>query len=498
MNPRARLFLVASAAAAAAVWLAAELASGSYFWPGLFAVIALAGVLVHLLKIEADTILLGLVIFGYIVGNRGFAQFMPFPGLPLLPAEAALLVALGWRLVRSAFARRLPVEHDRLQWLILAWLVIGGVRFGFDLPRHGFLAARDFAVVYYALFFFIARHMAQDAAARRYLIGCVIAGCIVLTFTFPLSEAFPQLFTRWLRLGSTLFIVYKSDLVLSLIAAGSILVFEWATGARRYWAWPLASAMFFYTMVGDVRAVLVGGVSALLLLALARRWLFPLVQASLAAIGLLGLIAAAVFANHSWAGDKLAELGAQAGSVISVARPGSDFAPKSYKLDNNRFRLVWWRSVATEVWDTNPIFGLGFGHDLAAGFLAEYDQDLGDDFVTRSPHCIAVTALGRMGLVGAVLWTAFCAVLLTRFWRALRDRATAPVDIGLWCCLWVLLVSATFGVVLEGPMGAVVFWTILGLLYPAPAGPAGDAESSPDAAAPLPSAAETASAVTQP
>ncbi len=495
MNPRTRLILVSIAASIVAVWLASEMASGNYFWPALAGMAAIAGVLVHLLRIEGDVILLGLVIFGYIVGNRGFAQFMPIPGIPLLPAEAALMVALGWRLVRCAFARRLPVERDRLHWLILAWLVVGGARFSFDLPRHGLLAVRDFAVVYYALLFFIARHMAQDSVARRYLIGCVLAGCIVLAITFPLSEAFPQLFTTWLRVGATSLILYKADLALGFLAAGSILIFQWADGPRRYWAWPLASAMFFYALVGDVRAVMVGGATALLLLAAARRWAFPLVQGTLAAVGLLGLIAAAVFANHSWAGGKLAELGAQAGSLVSIARPGSDFAPKSYKLDNNRFRLVWWQSVATEVWHENPVFGLGFGHDLAAGFLAEYDQDLGDDFVTRSPHCIAVTALGRMGLIGFAIWTAFCAVLFVRCWRALRDHATDPLDVGLWCFLWVTLISATFGVVLEGPMGAVVFWTGLGLIGTAPAitpdagdratDAGDDGESSPAAAASL-------------
>ncbi len=479
MNPRTRLILVSLVAGIVAIWPAAEMASGSYLWPGLAVVAAVAGVLIHLLKIEGDVILLGLVIIGYIVGNRGFAQFMPIPGIPLLPAEAALMVALGWRLVRCAFARRLPVERDRLHWLILAWLVVGSARFIFDLPRHGFLAARDFAVVYYALLFFIARHMAQDAAARRYLIGCVLAGCVMLAVTFPLDQTFPQLFSTWLRFGSTYVIVYKADLALGFIAAGSILLFEWARGRHRLWALPLASAMFFYAMVGDVRAVMVGGATTLLFLAAARRWAFPLVQGTLAMLALGGLIFAAVIANHPWAGDKLDELRAQTGSIISVARPGSDFALKSYKFDNNRFRLVWWKTVATEVWGTNPLFGLGFGHDLAAGFLAEYDQDLGDDFVTRSPHCIAITALGRMGLVGAVIWFAFCIVLLGRFWRALRDPSTDPLDVGLWCGLWVILVSATFGVVLEGPMGAVVFWSLLGLAHGSTPTEEADLEDTP-------------------
>ena len=47
--------------------------------------------------------------------------------------------------------------------------------------------------------------------------------------------------------------------------------------------------------------------------------------------------------------------------------------------------------------------------------------------------------------------------------------------------------SACFGVVLEGPMGAVVFWTILGLAHSQTA-------EEPEATAPLQADRETASA----
>jgi hypothetical protein len=57
--------------------------------------------------------------------------------------------------------------------------------------------------------------------------------------------------------------------------------------------------------------------------------------------------------------------------------------------------------------------------------------------------------------------------------RTLRSvRSTDAGTAGLWCAAWVILVSACFGVVLEGPMGAVVFWTILGLASAAEDGPA--------------------------
>jgi len=40
---------------------------------------------------------------------------------------------------------------------------------------------------------------------------------------------------------------------------------------------------------------------------------------------------------------------------------------------------------------------------------------------------------------------------------------TFDPSLGTWCAAWVILVSACFGAVLEGPMGAVIFWSALGL-----------------------------------
>src|SRR5688500_1885605 len=68
-----------------------------------------------------------------------------------------------------------------------------------------------------------------------------------------------------------------------------------------------------------------------------------------------------------------------------------------------------------------------------------------------------------MGIVGFLSFLALIIAITLRTWRALQNRRTA-FDAGAWWCAgWVILVCACFGVVLEGPMGAVVFWTILGV-----------------------------------
>lgn len=461
MNPRLKQALIMVAAAPVAVWLSMDLASGDYFWPALATALALGLVLSRLLRLETDVILVGLVVIGYLVGSRGFAQVTLVRGLPLLPAEVALGAALAWRGVRCAFERRLPFTRDALNWAVLAWVVLGGARIGFDVAQYSFVALRDFAMVYYALFFFLIRHMAQENGARNYLLGCVLTGCIGLVLVYPLTISFPAFFARQLVLNDAPLVYHKEDLVQTFFAAGGVLLFHWARGRQRYWAWPLTSLVFLLALTSDVRAAMVGGVIAMAVLLLARRWNFAAVQGSLAVLGLTALLLFAQLPGDTWAGSKLDTLVARVATIFRIDAPGVAPTTMSYKVDNNRFRLVWWRSVGLEVWNTNPLFGLGFGHDLAAGFLRDYDQELGEEFLARSPHSIAVSALGRMGLVGAAVWLWFCIAFARQGWRGLQSND--EFSWGTWGALVVVLVSATFGVVLEGPMGAVPFWVLLGL-----------------------------------
>jgi len=67
------------------------------------------------------------------------------------------------------------------------------------------------------------------------------------------------------------------------------------------------------------------------------------------------------------------------------------------------------------------------------------------------------------GFAGLAVFAAFLVVLIHATWRAVRRADTPAHVLALWCSCWVILVSACFGVVLEGPMGAVVFWSLLGL-----------------------------------
>lgn len=454
--------LIYLAASAVAVWLGWQVGEGAYAWPGLAAVVALMVLLVRLTALPGDVLLLGGLIAGYLVGNRGFAQLM-IPGLPLLPAELVLAGATGWRLVVWAFERESAFRSDALNRIVLTWLVVGAARVAFDVPRHGLLAVRDFAMVYYAVFFFLAQHMARTAAARDFLVGCLRVGLLVLLPVHALSQLFPRFFLTQLTVRGLPLIYFKGDLAVGFLAIAALFTFHLARGGHRFWAWPLATGLGLYVLASDSRASLFGLAVAVGWLLLARRWRFPACLGTAASVALLALVLLGTLGRQPWAERKLAGFTDRIQSVADPLGTRRYTSEESrFKGDNNRFRFVWWRNVCAETMQTNPVLGLGFGADLAHDFVREYYPDSNEEFNTRSPHNFFLTTFGRMGAVGLAVWLGFCAVLAQRTWRGLRQSAE-PADWCLWCGVWVLLASATFGVVLEGPMGAVLFWSMLGL-----------------------------------
>lgn len=465
LNVNLRLQLLAFGAVAAAVWLAWQLAQGSYVVPVLVATAALGGIVVRVMRTGLTAVLLGAVLFGYMVGNRGFAQLMPVPGMPLLPAEIVLLTAGGWLVLECAYSRRLPFHRDGLNWAVLAWLVVGTARIAFDVRVFGLMAVRDYAMIYYALFFFLAQELSADPRARRFLLICVTAACLLQPVAAVASDSFPEFFLSKLVINGAPLIYFKGDLALTFMGLSALFLAAIASPSQRRWLWPLATVGLLYVLGGDNRASMLGAFAALAWLSLSHLRRFVFAQALVLTLALAVIAALAHLADHEWSERKLAGTVERLQSLGDFLGAGTYASEESaIKGDNNRFRSVWWRAVANETLAQSPVFGLGFGYDLARGFLQSYNPDMADDFSARSPHSIVVSVFGRLGIVGLLVFSVFVAVLAMRTRRAMRDPGAGDTPaLGLWAAVWVILVSACFGVVLEGPMGAVLFWTLLGL-----------------------------------
>ena len=472
MDPRLRTLLFGLAASVLAAWVGITIANEEHFIATLCAGVAVWAVLSWTRGPRAEAWLLALLFFGYVIGSRGFAQLAPVPGLPLFFSELGLAVVMLLIVLRGTLHRTLPLQRDWLNGMLLLWLAIGLGRIPWDMRTYGFIALRDFAMVYYALYFFAAQNLARHTPSRYLLRTALIGTFAVLPLTGLLASLFPDFFLSNLLVAGVPLIFYKGDLLGTFLFTGFILLlpaaeFHWN---ESWWRWLLALVSLVLGLSLLSRSSMVGLAVAVGWLAMSGRWRPVRLLVAICAIGLILVTVFSILQKKDFTQTKAYAIYE---AVLSIADYSGtrnyQSEMSSDKGDNNRFRLVWWKNVAQETLSTSPVLGLGFGADLARGFLVEYYPTGELDFSARSPHNIFMTTLGRMGLLGV-------AVLAVVYWvqgrSTLRIARAARADPPGWqdtmtlqAAVWVVMVSATLGVVLEGPMGAIPFWIMLGLAH---------------------------------
>lgn len=464
IDPVWRTRLAGTAAALVAVWSGWMLAEDAYILPVLIGTIVAGLLLTRLTGMALDALVMATLLVGYVIGNRGFAQLMPAPGVPLLPAEIGLVIAGGLLVWKSTVSKSLPINRDALNYAVLLWLLVGTLRVLPDLPAFRLMAVRDYAMVYYAAFFFIAQRMAREASSRRLLLATLLGISAAQPLVVVLVDLFPDFFNQVLVLRGNPLILMKGDLALTFTAAGALLLVCACSPSTRKLAWPFASLAILNVFSAENRASILAATIALGALALSPLRRFVWLQVSVGALALLIVTGLALIGDHSASQRKLANFTERMASIADTATSG--YGPSEegeIKRDNNRFRRVWWQSVVEETLAENPLFGLGFGYDLARGFLRAYNPEMAEDFTARSPHNFAVTVFGRTGIIGLLTLCGIVSLVCVRLWKTLRYAGTDGTRGGLWLAVFLILVSSGFGVVLEGPMGAVVFWSLMGL-----------------------------------
>ena len=130
------------------------------------------------------------------------------------------------------------------------------------------------------------------------------------------------------------------------------------------------------------------------------------------------------------------------------------------------WRLAWWSTIIDYTIHGEYFWtGKGFGRNLA----------IEDGFATpgvdrrRSPHNSHLAVLARAGVPGFMLWAG---IQLSWGWAILQAyRRTRRIGLHRWASLFIFLlgywvafdVNACFDVFLEGPMGGIWYWTVVGV-----------------------------------
>jgi hypothetical protein len=453
--------------------LGTELGQGSRMLPVAVAAICIGAFLYVLLfrSVRIEALILGFLLFGYIVGNRGFAQLSIQPNSPLYLGELGMLACLFFIAARRALTREQVIPKIPLAWAIIAFLLIGGIRLYFDTVMTNSstlvtLAIRDSAVVYYALFFFVAYQIGKNANARNFLQRAMLGGFVLLIPVALIEIWSPELLYKLTYRGYPI-IQYKGDLLTTFLGIAAFYFFlAPSKGTLKFIFRSCSLACLGLMLLAMSRAALSGFACAALLLIVAKRSKFIVYQFG---VGLIAVLAIAFLqlSHIRFESDFFRTLSDKVSSIGDVSGTGhyhSDIGDSS--AANNEFRIVWWKTVFNDTMQKNPWFGLGFGYDLAESFVRLYYANQLPTWDTRSPHCMWITILGRMGIVGAISFSIIMYLIVRMALstaRAVSKGNQPEKNLAAWCASINLLIAAMFGVVLEGPMGGILFWSILGL-----------------------------------
>ena len=130
------------------------------------------------------------------------------------------------------------------------------------------------------------------------------------------------------------------------------------------------------------------------------------------------------------------------------------------------WRLRWWNTIIDYTFHGRYFWtGKGYGINLADsdGFQVQADDSL------RSPHNGHMTFLARSGVPGFVLWVVFLVGVVLRLLRNALDFRHNPIRAryALWLLAYLtaFLIMTGLDVFLEGPMGGIWFWALIGFIY---------------------------------
>ncbi len=402
---------------------------------------------------------LGLVLAGYAVFGRGFA-YLGVP--PVFLSELALLVGLAVFLRQRRWREVLAMPTALGIVALIAWGLCRTLPY---LGTHGIDALRDGVLYgYAAVAVFVAAALISRPELLPRLIGryqrlapwVVVIMPVVIVADLALGDAMP----RWPWANIRIVDQKPGDAAVHLGAISALAVVGLLP--LRSALWPLLIVATMAVLGAQSRGALLAWMVAVGLAMAARPlkgWGLRLIAIVMLAMVLGLVINPAVKMPHRDREYSARQLVDNAVSAFVSDQAGD--------LDNTkRWRLRWWTDIANYTLH-GPYFwtGKGFGINLAND---DGYQIVHDDAV-RSPHNGHLTVLARAGVPGLTLWAAVhlsWLLLMLNGWfvarQARRERWVALFTVltAFWAAM---MCNASVDVYLEGPMGGLWCWTVMGI-----------------------------------
>jgi hypothetical protein len=451
--------------------VAVSVGTGDYALPIIIGVGALAVILMATVgrHLALDVTIICLGIGGFYIAGKGFAYINA--GGVLFVGEAMLALGMFGYLWRVGKGRFSMMPDSPMAWALFLLGSYALIRLPIDFKTAGIMALRDACTIYYTIFFFIAYQLGKDPKVQKLapiiLISMALPGMLLdfLLFAFPAIKG--PLYSLTIR-GNPLFLNHYDAIH---PAAFGMTLFLATKASPRF-----GINVFYFLAMFFVTAYLLGigrganyvtfmFICAFLLIA---RQFKLLVGMAGGVVLLVCVLLVLIEINPSTGRGRLRQISEQ---IEVLVDPSQITSGKTTDSDTADWRLQWWTKITNDVNAINPVFGLGFGYDIATDFHRQFfrtttvDPDVAR---TRGAHNAFFTILARMGWLGALLFLGVVGVQLTYFWRAalaFRNGDIPPSQAFFWGSNLCAFVITFFQYAWEASYSAIPAWTCMGLSY---------------------------------
>ena len=409
------------------------------------------------------------LLVGYMFLSRGFAGFGVYP---IYVSELGLM--LGFlTLALLPFSINIRIVNIKRFYqpeiLILIFFIISQVLQTLPyIAEYRFDALRDAMTYAYAFYLILLLALTPNSYIKSaFRIYARIAPFLLLWGPFfylnSKLELTPYFFTK------------GADLAFHLSGIGSFMILQLDKDVGEPWPdwqrwicwvlWIANLAALGALSRGAMTGMIVAVGMTVVMRPLRLGWLRPF---TLGIVVLAVLVASNLYtAEINLGTDRTFSIEQYVDNVASIFGEGDD---TSGALEGTKqFRLQWWTDIINYTFNGEYFWtGKGYGINLAN---ADGHQ-LGEEETLRSPHNGHFTILGRSGVPGFLLWVALLIVFAIRLFSAgltlTHPKKNSTRGKGKFAILFLAMYLSAFiqisvDVYLEGPMGGIWFWILMGL-----------------------------------
>ena len=474
MNIKAIILMIAGLFVA--LWMGLAVGNGDYG-----TAIAVAGLTVFAILVSVvgkhyrfEGWAIAIVCACYFVGGKGFAYQRL--GAILFVGEAALILLLGFHLIRCLGGKNDVLPRHPITVPLLMFQIYGFAHLLIDRSYFPFFfLMKDVATVYYGLFFFLVFPPMLHKPTREYLLKLlpiISAVALGLLTTLLIVPGLEQLIFMGTMFRGAPLVMPAIDALIPVCVGFSAFCYFKHLRSSGLWKimYLLASVLCSAPLFAQGKAVfylaffLFAG--ALFLVGHWKLIITGLLVGLFSTIVIYSLIESRVIQDR----DGRFESFINEFSSFDIAGIGS--GKQKFAQENVDWRFTWWKMVISDVMRESPFYGLGLGSDISTEFHANYFQtgiDNTDVIIARYPHNILITILGRLGIIGIIIFLPICILIVRELWIGMiKLRASGgehnPGLAFAWAFVLAGFTNAFFQSTFEAPYAAIAFWSMLAVL----------------------------------